>query len=89
MSKNCNETYDVTEDAVNDTLSRMKAFYDTHPVEKNPNDSVAFYEDRFFRLIVKGWKEMECTRHPYDYNHQMAAHSDKSPATLRRIYNKK
>ena len=37
MSKNINEVYDVTMDAVNDTLSRFKAFYATHSVKDNLN----------------------------------------------------
>lgn len=86
------QTYDVTIDAANDTLARIKAFYDAHPVpkdEKDEWDNVAFYLDEYTKLVFTGWKDIEITRHPYDYNKQLAEHSDRSPATLRRIYNKK
>ena len=87
MSKNHHETYNVTKDAANDTLSRMKAFYNTHPIEDNPEDSVAIEFDTFIELVVKGWRDMEYIRHPYDYNRRMANHTDRCPATLRQIYN--
>jgi hypothetical protein len=90
MSKNCKETYDVTMDVVNDALSRVKNFYALHPMPKEgEGDSVAFYFKIFTEQFVMGWKEIEYTRHEYDYNRQMAEHSDKSPSTLQRIYNKK
>lgn len=89
MSKHCNETYDATRDAAEFTLNMFDEFYATHPVEDNEEDSVAFYFDEFVEFVVKGWKDREYKRHKYDYNHRIAQHSDKSPATLRRIYNKK
>ena len=92
MSKNRRENYDLTMDAVNDTLSRMDAFYSAHPMPENTSeegDSVSMYFDVFIAEFVKGWKTREYTRHPFDYNHQMAVHSDRSPASLRNYYNKK
>ena len=89
MSKNRNETYDVTEDAANDTLSRMKEFYAKHPAAENQEDGVAINFGRYMELVVKGWKVIEYERHPYDYNRQMAKNSDRSPAALRNYYNKK
>lgn len=86
------ETYDITNDAANDTISRIKAYYDSHPMpddDEENGDSVAFYLDEYIEQVIKGWKDIENSRHPYDYNKQMAEHSDRSPATLRRIYNKK
>ena len=87
MSKNCNETYDVTIDAAKDTILRMQAFYDAHPVTENPDDSVAIEFDFYMELVIKAWRDMEYQRHPYDYNSRMAEHCDKSPRTLRNIYN--
>jgi len=86
------QNYDITPDAANDTLARIKAYYDSHPMpedNEDEGDSVALYLDEYIELVVKGWKDLEILRHPYDYNKQMAEHSDRSPATLRRIYNKK
>lgn len=88
MSKTYKQTYDVTMDAVNDTLSRIKTFYAAHPDPQN-GDSVAFYFKVFTEQLVKGWRDIEYLRHAYDYNRQMSQHSDKSPSTLQRIYNKK
>jgi len=76
MSKNYTETYDVTSDVVNDTLSRMKTFYAAHPNLQN-GDSVAFYFKIFTEQVVKGWRDLEYARHVYDYNRQMSEHSDK------------
>ena len=92
MSKHCQQTYDITTDAANDTLARMKAYYDAHPMPKDEgdeSDSVAFYFDEYIERVITGWRDLEYLRHPYDFNRQMAEHSDRSPATLRRIYNKK
>ena len=90
MSKNRKETYDITMDAVNDALARVENFYASHPMpDKGVGDSVAMYFDTFIEKFTKGWRDIEKKRHPYDYNHQMVVNSDKSPATLRRIYNKK
>lgn len=92
MSKNCKQTYDVTTDAVNYTLDQMKNFYLAHPMPKNkdePEASISFYFDVFFEKLIKGWKELEYVRHPYDYNRKMANYSDVSARHLRRIYNKK
>ena len=90
MSKNKKETYDITMDVVNDALVRMDAFYAAHPMpEKGEGDSIAIFFNDLTEKIVLGWKEREALRHPYDYNRQMANHSDKSPSTLQRIYRKK
>lgn len=92
MSKHKQETYDVTPDAVNYILTQMKNFYLTHPMpekEGDPEDSVAIYFDVLFEQVIKGWKDLEYGRHPYNYNSKMAEHSDRSPATLRSFYNKK
>ena len=92
MSKKHKETYDVTMDAANDALARIKNFYALHPMpkdDKEEGDSVAFYFGKYIEIVINGWKDIEISRHPYNYNWQMAVHSDKSPATLRRIYNKK
>lgn len=86
MSKKHKETYDATLDAVTFTLSRFEQFYASHP---DLEDSVAFYFEVFTELVVKGWKDIEYLRHPYNYNAQLADYSDKSPRTLRHIYNKK
>jgi len=89
MSKNRKETYDITMDVVHDALSRVKNFYASHPMPKEGDgDSVAIYFKVFTEEFVKGWKDIEYQRHEYDYNQQMTEHSDKSAATLRRIYNK-
>lgn len=91
MSKHRKQTYDVTMDAVNFTLSQMKNYYLSHPMpqkDDEPEDSVAFYFDVFFERVIKGWKDLEYNRHPYDYNRKMADHSDVSARHLRRIYNK-
>ena len=92
MSKYKQLTYDVTSDGANYILTQMKNFYRTHPMpekEGEPVDSVAIYFDVLFEKVIKGWKELEYERHPYNYNHQMAEHTDKSPRTLSSIYNKK
>ena len=86
MGKIYKETYDATLDAALFTLARFDQFYASHP---DLEDSVAFYFEVFIELVVKGWKDKEYLRHPYNYNVQMADHSDKSPRTLRSIYNKK
>ena len=92
MSKNCKQTYDVTIDAVNYTLNQMQNFYIAHPMPQKADeeeDSVAFYFNVFFEKLIKGWKEIEYVRHPFDYNRKMADCSDVSTRHLRRIYNKK
>jgi hypothetical protein len=92
MSKKCKITYDATMDAVKYTLIQMKNFYLEHPMPQKDDeeeDSVTFYFDIFIENVVKGWKDLEYVRHPFDFNRKMAEHSDISPATLRRIYNKK
>ena len=92
MSRYKQQTYNVTPDAVNYILTQMKNFYLTHPMpekEGEPEDSVAIYFNVLFEKVIKGWKELEYERHPYDYNHKMAEHSDRSPRTLSGIYNKK
>ena len=86
MSKKFKETYDATMDVASFALAQFDQFYASHP---DPEDSVAFYFDEFMDYVIKGWKDREYMRHPYDYNAQMAKHSDKSPRTLRQIYNKK
>ncbi len=92
MSKYTQQTYDVTQDAVNYILTQMDNFYLAHPMpekEGDPEDSVAIYFNVLFKGVIKGWKDLECARHPYDYNRKMAEHSDRSPRTLRSFYNKK
>ena len=86
MSKFHRETYDLTMDVAHIALSLMDTFYDAHPNPQN-GDSVAFYFELFTAEFVKGWKDREYKRHPYDYNRQMVNHSDKSSRTLRGIYN--
>ena len=85
MSKNINEVYDATMDAVNDTLSRFKAFYATHSVKDNPNDSVAFYFRKYEQEVIKGWQEIEMSRHKFNYNAHMAEHTDVSDRQWPRI----
>ena len=85
MSKNINEVDDITMDAVNDTLSRFKAFYATHSVKDNPNDSVAFYFRKYEQEVIKGWQEIEMSRHKFNYNAHMAEHTDVSDRLWPRI----
>ena len=92
MSKNTQQTYDVTPDAINYILTQKNNFYLTHPMPENegdPEDSVAIYFNVLSEEVIKGWKDLEYARHPYNYNRKMAEHSDRSPATLRSFYNKK
>ena len=50
---------------------------------------IRFEYKQFEQETIKGWSDLMKSDHPYDYNYKLTISQDKSPATLRRIYNKK
>ena len=91
MSKIVKETYDVTRDSVNDTLKRIKEFYESHPMpdeKDDPRPSVAINMELWMELFCKGWRDIEYDRDPYNYSAQMTNNCDKSDKTLRKYYNR-
>ena len=50
---------------------------------------IRFEYKQFERETIQGWSDLMKSDHPYDFNTKLSISQDKSPATLRRIYNKK
>lgn len=80
------ETYDITSSMI------LIFFIIIHLIRLTKHVKVSrirFEYKQFERETLRGWCDLMKTDHPYDYNTKLDISTDKSPATLRRICNKK
>ena len=87
-----NKTYVFTDLVVEDLLGRYDELISSCKSEEELEMELAkslFEFKEFERKAIRGIKDRFYKVYPYDYNSKMAECLDISPATLRRIINKK
>ena len=77
--------YDLTDLSVEDFLKRV----DEYVLSGGDVADIVYSFRSYERACLKGMHKYFIKQHPYDYNAKMALSTDVSPATLRRIINKK
>ena len=80
------ETYDITSLMI---LIFFIVIYLIRLTKRVKASRIRFEYKQFERETIQGWCDIMKIDHPYDYNTKLDISTDKSPATLRRIYNKK
>ncbi len=86
MNERKEETYDITSLMI---LIFFIVIYLIRLTKHVKASRIRFEYKQFERETIQGWCDIMKRDHPYDYNTKLDISTDKSPATLRRIYNKK
>lgn len=86
MSKNTNETYDITGFVVEKAVKILLVICRIKHVKC---DRINFSFRDFERQFMRRWYELMYDEFPYNTNSKMAESTDVSPAKIRYIVNKK